>query len=45
MQKIFVLGDVDVRQSGEGKSYGVTSALANQLTTNSSMNCLSLEDC
>ena len=28
MQKIFVLEDVDVRQSGEGKSYGVTSALA-----------------
>ena len=28
MQKIFVLEDVDMRQSGEGKSYGVTSALA-----------------
>ena len=28
MQKIFVLEDVDVRQRGEGKSYGVTSALA-----------------
>ena len=28
MQKIFVLGDVDVKQSGEGTSYGVTSALA-----------------
>ena len=27
MQKIFVLEDVDVRQSGEGKSYGVTSAI------------------
>ena len=28
MQKIFVLEDVDMRQSDEGKSYGVTSALA-----------------
>ena len=28
MQKIFVLGDVDMRQSGESTSYGVTSALA-----------------
>ena len=28
MQKIFVFEDVDARQSGDGKSYGVTSALA-----------------
>ena len=27
MQKIYVLEDIDVRQSGEGKSYGVTAAL------------------
>ena len=28
MLKIFVLGGVDVRQSGESTSYGMTSALA-----------------
>ena len=40
MEKIFVLEDVDMRQGGEGKSYGVTSALENLQTTNS----LSLDD-
>ena len=44
MQKIFVLGDVDMRQSGESTSYGVTSALANPQITSSFMDCLFLAE-